>query len=100
MSQAVSFLTVLLFRPEDRPLTRATVIVLVLQVSVGLLGFWLHVRANALGGMEGVRDRFIHGAPAFAPLLFANLSLLAGLGIWELQASRLAPTLPVEPAEG
>ena len=98
-AMAVSFLAVLLFRPQDRLLVRATFIVLVLQVGVGLLGFWLHVRANAFGGMEGLSERFIHGAPAFAPLLFANLALLAGLGIWELQAGRLAPAASVEPAK-
>ena len=87
-AMAVSFLGVLLFRPEDQALTRGTLIVLVLQVLVGLLGFVLHVQANAPGGTQGMRDRFIHGAPVFAPLLFANLALLAGLGVWELLANR------------
>ena len=60
----------------------------VVQYALSCTPFYGSVRANASGGLEGVSERFIHGAPAFAPLLFANLSLLAGLGIWELQASR------------
>ncbi len=33
-----------------------------------------------------IRDNFIYGAPVFAPLLFANLAILALIGIWEMLA--------------
>jgi 4-amino-4-deoxy-L-arabinose transferase-like glycosyltransferase len=85
-AMAVAFLAVQVFRPDDRPLLRASLVVLAAQVLVGVLGFALHVNANAQGPVESLRDRFIYGAPAFAPLLFANLALLAATGIWELSA--------------
>jgi hypothetical protein len=30
-------------------------------------------------------DNFVYGAPPLAPLLFPNLVLLAGLGLWGLR---------------
>jgi hypothetical protein len=53
-------------------------------VAVGLIGFWLHTLANLHGTSPHWLDNFIHGAPAMAPLLFPNLVLLAGLGLWIL----------------
>ncbi len=29
-------------------------------------------------------ENFVYGAPVFAPLLFANLAILATIGLWEL----------------
>ena len=37
---------------------------------------------------ESIRDNFIYGAPVFAPLLFANLAILALIGLWEMIAFR------------
>lgn len=51
--------------------------VLAVQGSVGAAGFALHARANLDGQVESVVDRFIHGAPTFAPLLLINISVLA-----------------------
>ena len=33
-------------------------------------------------------DRFLYGAPLFAPLLFADLATLAALGLWGLAWSQ------------
>lgn len=82
---AVAFLGFAVARaPTFGPvLDRACVVVMVLEIAVGLAGFALHVEAN-LGphAMTSLRDRFVFGAPAFAPLLFANLALLALIGFW------------------
>jgi hypothetical protein len=49
---------------------------------VGLLGFALHARGNLSHQAGSPWDRFVYGAPIFAPLLFADLALLAVLGCW------------------
>jgi hypothetical protein len=36
---------------------------------------------------ENLFSRLLYGAPVFAPLLFANLSLLAGIGVWGIMLS-------------
>ena len=59
-------------------------IVLLVQAAVGLLGFYYHTAANLGGPAARMWDNFINGAPAMAPLLFPNLGLLAGLGLWTL----------------
>lgn len=56
------------------------------QALVGVLGFALHVVANLDRPGATWGERFLHGAPAFAPLLFADLALLSGIALWELAA--------------
>ena len=51
------------------------------QVGVGLLGFYLHVMADLRSPAGSLWDRFLYGAPLFAPLLFADLAMLAAVGI-------------------
>lgn len=74
--------------------------VLGLQVVVGLLGFWYHVKANLAGPSTSLLDNFIFGAPAMAPLLLPNLVLLAALALVVLSrfvrppASEELPTSP------
>lgn len=51
--------------------------VLALQVAVGTAGFAFHARANLEGEVQSVLERFIHGAPTFAPMLLVNISILA-----------------------
>jgi hypothetical protein len=81
---AVGFLAAVLIVPDDRPLIGLATWVVVAQVGVGLLGFFFHVRANLGLPATNLGDRFLHGAPAFAPLLFADLALLALLAFWAL----------------
>lgn len=75
----------------EAPLLRGCVVVMILQMAVGLIGAAFHVDAN-LGhsAMSSFRDRFVFGAPAFAPLLFANLALLALIGLWATVSSASA----------
>ena len=51
------------------------------QVVVGMLGFYLHIMANFRSPAGPLWDRFLYGAPLFAPLLFADLAMLAAIGI-------------------
>ncbi len=81
---AVSFLLVAIVRQLDRRLHCACVLVMGLQMLVGVLGFVLHATADIHGPADSIRDNFIYGAPVFAPLLFANLAILALLGLWEM----------------
>lgn len=71
--------------------------VLALQVAAGLLGFYYHAWAN-LHAHGTFLDNFIYGAPAFAPLLFPNLALLATLGLWAYWPHAPALTTPPKPA--
>ena len=80
---ATTFLLVAVMRPE-RGFLRLCLAVLALQVVVGVVGFVLHAMANQRRPGEDFLARTVHGAPIFAPLLFANLALLAAIGIWAM----------------
>ena len=67
---------------RDRLFLRACLLVAGLETVVGVLGALLHLHANILMHGQSWWDRLVYGAPPFAPLLFANLALLAVLGIW------------------
>jgi len=51
----------------------ATMIALIL---VGALGAWFHVQSNLTAQGTFVGERFLRGAPALAPLLFANMGTI------------------------
>jgi hypothetical protein len=86
---AFGFLVAGAIVPEGRGLLIMNVAIMVVQVGVGLLGFFLHVRGNLNQPGGSLWDRFVYGAPVFAPLLFADLAILAMLGLWA-QARALA----------
>lgn len=81
---AVGFLLSVVLWPAQRSNRRYTAWVMLGEVITGLLGFYFHVRANLHGPMEDLWEDFLYGAPAFAPLLFADIALLALLGLWGL----------------
>jgi hypothetical protein len=81
---AVGFTLVSILAQPARLLLMATAWVLVLQVVTGVLGLGLHLRPLLNPSAAPLLDRLIHGAPVFAPLLFVNLALLAGIGVWDL----------------
>jgi hypothetical protein len=56
----------------------------VLQIVTGVAGFALHVAANLHAEGSDLWQKFVFGAPAFAALLFANLALLAAIGLWSM----------------
>ncbi len=79
--------------PESRGLVVINLALMVVQVFAGLLGFYLHARGNLFHQSGSAWDRFVYGAPVFAPLLFADLALLAALGGWaHLRCLTSAPT--------
>ncbi len=81
---AVGFVLVLLLARPNRLILTVTAWVLVLQALTGVLGLGLHLRPLLDPSAAPLLDRLIHGAPVFAPLLFVNLALLAGIGVWDL----------------
>ena len=76
-----AFLLMAVIYPLDVSLRRATSWVLALEVLTGIAGFAFHLGAN-LGQQGSLWERFLYGAPIFAPLLFANLAILAAIGLW------------------
>jgi len=85
---AVGFLAVATVGRSEAPFLRLCRAVMAAEAVVGLLGFGLHLRANLGNPGRTFGDRFLYGAPIFAPLLFANLAVLAMIG---LAALPLAP---------
>src|SRR5262245_24067585 len=94
---AVGFLATVYITPVTRRFLALCAIVLLIQVAVGLLGFALHSRANLHGPSPDTFDNFVFGAPALAPMLFPNLALLCGIGLWVLR-DHLPRSEPPEPA--
>jgi hypothetical protein len=82
-----SFLFVVWLRP-DPALVRLCGGVLAVAAVVGLLGFVLHASADFHRPAKRVIDRFIFGAPAFAPLLFADLAALGAVALWATVRAR------------
>jgi len=81
---AVGFLIMPLLRPVDRFYLQACALAMVAQVAVGALGAVFHARADWLGVGPTLFNRVVHGAPIFAPTLFCDLAILAGIGLWRL----------------
>jgi hypothetical protein len=81
---AVGFLLVPLIAPVSQAYLRVCAAIMVLQASVGVVGFALHGLADWHGVGATLKDRIVYGAPIFAPMLFPDLVLLAGIGLWVL----------------
>jgi hypothetical protein len=81
---AVGFLLVPLLMRVNRGFLRLCALVMLLQATVGVVGFALHGLADLHGTGPTLFDRVVYGAPIFAPLLFADLVLLAGIGLFVL----------------
>lgn len=90
---AVGFLGVAAFVDRRAPFLRACAVLMGLEVLVGILGFYLHLRGS-LGGTASLKERLIYGAPLFAPLLFANLAVLAAIGLYALGRHSAAAGAP------
>ena len=81
---AVGCLITVLLQPIHPPFLRVCAAILIINGLVGLLGFYLHLAADLQSAELSIRDKFIYGAPVFAPLLFTDLALLGMLGLWQL----------------
>jgi len=80
----IGFLFVAAFVDRGERFLRLCLFVLAAEIAVGVLGFALHLRGNLLAPGGSPAQRFLYGAPIFAPLLFANLALLAAIGVFLL----------------
>lgn len=90
-----SFLACVVARPERLALRRVTAWVMGAEALVGFTGFALHVHADLMLRPGGtLMDRLVYGAPAFAPLLFTNLALLAALGLLGVERSLANESAP------
>lgn len=81
---AISSLLAVVMIPGNRPLRVLAFAMMAAQIGVALMGFYLHLAADLRNPAESLWDRVLYGAPVFAPLLFADLALLAVLGLWSL----------------
>jgi hypothetical protein len=97
---AAGFLIVPLMMRVSRAYLRMCAVVMVLQAAVGIAGFVLHLSADWHAVGPTLFDRVIHGAPVFAPLLFPNLALLAGIGMWVLHQKLPATVSPLHQHQG
>lgn len=82
---AVANLATVVFLDQSRQWLRLSVEIMLAQIAVGVLGCWYHAQALAASPMDSLWEKLIYGAPFFAPLLFADLALLALVGIWALR---------------
>lgn len=81
----IGFLLVTFFGRVSRRFLDLTLIVLFIQVLIGLVGFYFHGMAVSSGADSSFFENLVSTAPVFAPLLFANLAFLSGVGIWDVR---------------
>jgi hypothetical protein len=66
---------------HNRRFLRICMFLMVVQIIVGVAGWILHLIAVAKSPMDTTWERIVFSAPVFAPLLFANLGILALIGL-------------------
>jgi hypothetical protein len=76
-----SFLAAAVLWPT-RALLRMVLVVMALEVAIGTLGAVLHLLGDLGRPGARIQERLVYGAPVFAPLLFADLAMLAAIGVW------------------
>jgi hypothetical protein len=81
---AVGFLFVPLVVEVTSGYLRLCAVAMACQAAVGITGFFLHFIADWHGIGPTLFDRVVYGAPILAPMLFPDLVLLAGIGLWKL----------------
>ncbi len=97
---AIGFLLLSAVVRPNRGFLRTTAVVMLLQMATGLIGFALHVQRNMHGTSANYWENFLYGAPAFAPLLFPNLAMLALIGLWALHRNSLTGYQTSSPHSG
>jgi hypothetical protein len=78
---AVGALVMAAVEYRNRPFLRLAMALMLLEVVVALVGWGFHLRAIARSPMSNWWERIVFSAPVFAPLLFANLAILALIGL-------------------
>jgi hypothetical protein len=84
---AIGVLAVPFVTEVSRPYVRLTAVVLAMQVLAGIVGFGLHASGIARQPAASWLEKILSGAPPMAPLLFPNLAVLAGIGVFVLSRS-------------
>lgn len=82
---AIGFLLLPFLMSVDRSYVLTCGAVMLVEMAVGLLGFYYHTSANLDGTSPDMFENFVYGAPSLAPLLFPNLALLTFIGLAGLQ---------------
>ena len=82
---AVGCVITLYCQPDQMGFSKYCATVFAINFIVGIAGFFLHLLADLHLPSAAEAEKFIYGAPPFAPLLFSDLSLLALLGIYKRQ---------------
>lgn len=85
---AVGNLAAVVFVDRTKPALKFSAMVMILQIAVGLLGWYYHFCAILESEMDSLWEKIVYSAPVFAPLLFANLAILALIGLYSLAADR------------
>ncbi len=83
-AMAIGFLLTATFLKTSRRFIQWCAGVMLAEMLIAGVGFTLHAGANLNGPSPSMVDNFIFGAPVFAPLLFANLAVLALIGLLAL----------------
>jgi hypothetical protein len=86
---AVGALVAAVVHFRNRPFLDLCLGLMLAQIVVALTGAVLHIAAIRESAMDSLRDRILYSAPLFAPLLFADLAILAGIALWLLRQSAL-----------
>ena len=87
-AMAMIFIPICLNNFCDKRYNRIIFFILSLQIFVGILGFLFHLYPIFQNKSQNIIELILYGPPILAPLLFCNLSLLMGFGIWCQQTSR------------
>lgn len=74
--------------------TRAYLRLCAVLALVGVVGFALHFKADFYGTGPTFFDRIVYGAPVFAPMLFPDMVLLTGIGLFVLCRRTAEAQLP------
>ncbi|MCH8146639.1 MAG: hypothetical protein IH987_01400 [Planctomycetes bacterium] len=82
---AVSFFALAVFMPLNGSFLGVCLYLALAQAVVGALGFLLHLHGISGGVSSLLRENILFGPPVFAPLLFANLAVLVGIGLYDLK---------------
>ena len=77
---AMGFLCVSVKRGLPGSFYRLLNLIMLIQIIIGVAGFYFHFMTNVNGPAEEWTRNFIWGTPTFAPLLFTNLGILGLLG--------------------
>ena len=82
---AVRFLGIALVRKSTHQFLDVTIVIMILQVGIGLLGLYFHGVAVFENISSSFFENIVYSAPIFAPLLFVNLAFLSTLGLIDLR---------------